>query len=151
MQAHSHSHAEALLTDDVLSLEGVQHLHLTGIVLGISPATRVAALTLLDAALNAGLSVSFDPNIRPNLWQHVDEMRSMINTVASRATVVMPGLAEGQLLTGMNEPDEIAQFYLRRGVPEVALKLGAAGARGWTADGESDSIPSVRRQHRSTP
>ena len=131
------SHAEALLTDDVLSLEGVQHLHLTGIVLGISPSTRVAALTLLDAALNAGLSVSFDPNIRPNLWQHVDEMRSMINTVASRATVVMPGLAEGQLLTGMNEPDEIAQFYLRRGVPEVALKVGAAGARGWTADGET--------------
>ena len=33
-------HAEVLLTDDVLSLDGVQHLHLTGIVLGISPAAR---------------------------------------------------------------------------------------------------------------
>ena len=37
----------------------------------------------------------------------------MINTVAARATVVMPGLAEGRLLTGASEPDDIAQFYLR--------------------------------------
>ena len=130
-------HAEALLTDDVLSLEGVTHLHLTGIVLGISPAARAAALTLLDAALNAGLSVSFDPNLRLNLWPDRDEMRGVINTVAGRATVVMPGLAEGQLLTGGSEPDDIARFYLRRGAHEVVIKLGARGARGWTAAGQT--------------
>lgn len=129
-------HAEALLTDDVLSLDGISHLHLTGIVLGISPAARAAALTLLDAALNAGISVSFDPNIRLNLWPDQNEMRGVINTVAARATVVMPGLAEGRLLTGASEPDDIAQFYLRRGISEVVIKLGAEGAHGWTSDGE---------------
>ena len=41
------------------------------------------------------------------------------------------------MLTGANEPDDIAQFYLQRGVHDVAIKLGAAGARGWTADGET--------------
>ena len=61
----------------------------------------------------------------------------MINTVAARATVVMPGLAEGRLLTGANELDDIAQFYLQHGVHDVVIKLGAAGARGWTADGEN--------------
>jgi len=128
-------HAEELLTSDVLALDGVQHVHLTGIVLGISPAARAAALTLLDAAVNAGLSVSFDPNLRLNLWPDQEEMRGMINTVAARATVLMPGLVEGRLLTGASEPDDIAQFYLSRGVQEVVIKLGAAGARGWTADG----------------
>lgn len=128
-------HADALLTGDVLALDRVQHLHLTGIVLGISPAARAAALTLLDAAVNAGLSVSFDPNLRLNLWPDQEEMRGMINTVAARATVLMPGLVEGRLLTGASEPDDIAQFYLSRGVQEVVIKLGAAGARGWTADG----------------
>jgi len=128
-------HAEELLTSDVLALDGVQHVHLTGIVLGISPAARVAALTLLDAAVNAGLSVSFDPNLRLNLWPDQEEMRGMINTVAARATVLMPGLVEGRLLTGASEPDDIAQFYLSRGVQEVVIKLGVAGARGWTADG----------------
>ena len=128
-------HAEELLTSDVLALDGVQHVHLTGIVLGISPAAQAAALTLLDAAVNAGLSVSFDPNLRLNLWPDQEEMRGMINTVAARATVLMPGLVEGRLLTGASEPDDIAQFYLSRGVQEVVIKLGAAGARGWTADG----------------
>jgi len=128
-------HAEELLTSDVLALDGVQHVHLTGIALGISPAARAAALTLLDAAVNAGLSVSFDPNLRLNLWPDQEEMRGMINTVAARATVLMPGLVEGRLLTGASEPDDVAQFYLSRGVQEVVIKLGAAGARGWTADG----------------
>jgi sugar/nucleoside kinase (ribokinase family) len=130
-------HADVLLTADVLAFDGIDHLHLTGIVLGISPVVRAAALTLLDAALNAGLSVSFDPNLRFNLWPDHQEMRGMINTAAARATVVMPGLAEGRLLTGANEPDDIAQFYLQRGVHDVVIKLGAAGARGWTADGET--------------
>jgi len=63
-------------------------------------------------------------------------MRGVINTVAGRATVVMPGLAEGSLLTGASEPHDIAQFYLRRGISEVVIKLGAEGAHGWTAGGE---------------
>ena len=96
-------HADALLTADVLALEGIDHLHLTGITLGISPVVRAAALTLLEAAVAAGVSVSFDPNLRLNLWPDREEMRAVVNTFAARATVVMPGLAEGRLLTGANE------------------------------------------------
>jgi sugar/nucleoside kinase (ribokinase family) len=91
---------------------------------------------LLEAAVAAGVSVSFDPNLRLNLWPDREEMRAVVNTIAAGATVIMPGLAEGRLLTGADEPGDIAQFYLRRGVRQVAIKLGAAGARGWTADGE---------------
>ena len=64
-------------------------------------------------------------------------MRAVVNTVATRATVVMPGLAEGRLLTEASEPDDIAQFYLRQGAQQVVIKLGAKGARAWTADGET--------------
>jgi 2-dehydro-3-deoxygluconokinase len=129
-------HADALLTADVIALDGIDHLHLTGITLGISPVVRAASLTLLEAAVAAGVSVSFDPNLRLNLWADREEMRAVVNTIAARATVIMPGLAEGRLLTGASEPDDIAQFYLRQGVRQVVIKLGAVGARGWTADGE---------------
>src|ERR687893_20512 len=130
-------HAEALLTGDVLEMEGIDHLHLTGISLGISPAARAAALRLLEAARAAGLSVSFDPNLRLNLWPNRDEMLSTVNAVAARASVVMPGLGEGRLLTGYDDPDAIAETYLRAGACEVVIKLGAAGAFARTSGGET--------------
>jgi 2-dehydro-3-deoxygluconokinase len=130
-------HADVLLTADVLAFDGINHLHLTGIVLGISPVVRAASLTLLEAAIAAGVSVSFDPNLRLNLWPDREEMRAMINTVAARATVVMPGIKEARLLTGHDEPEAIAKTYLDAGAREVVLKLGAEGARAWTADGQT--------------
>lgn len=130
-------HADALLTADVLGFEGIDHLHLTGIVLGISPVVRAAALTLFEAAIAAGVSVSFDPNLRLNLWPDREEMRTVINTVAERATVVMPGLEEARLLTDRLEPKDVAKAYLESGAREVVIKLGAEGAYAWTADGQT--------------
>ena len=130
-------HAEALLTAEVLALEGIDHLHLSGIPLGISPVVRAASMTLLEAAIAAGISVSFDPNLRLNLWPDPDEMRAVINTVAGRATVVMPGAGEGRLLTGQDDPEGIGRAYLDGGAHEVVIKLGAEGAWAWTADGQT--------------
>ena len=130
-------HADALLTTDVIALDGIDHLHLTGITLGISPVVRAASSTLVEAAVAAGVSVSLDPNLRLNLWPDREEMRAVVNAVAAHATLVMPGLAEGRLPTGASEPEDIAQFYLRRGVQQVVIKLGAAGARAWSVDGET--------------
>ena len=43
-----------LLTADVLAFDGIDHLHLTGITLGVSPVVRAVALTLLEAAATPG-------------------------------------------------------------------------------------------------
>jgi sugar/nucleoside kinase (ribokinase family) len=129
-------HADVLLTADVLAFDGIDHLHLTGITLGVSPVVRAVALTLLEAAA-ARVSVSFDPNLRLNLWPDRDEMRAIVNTVAAQAAVVMPGLGEGRLLTGHDDPEAIANTYLDAGAGEVVIKLGAEGAHAWTADGQT--------------
>ena len=60
-----------------------------------------------------------------------DEMRAIVNAVAAQATIVLPGLGEGELLTGQSDPAAIAEFYLRAGVDQVVLKLGADGAQAW--------------------
>jgi 2-dehydro-3-deoxygluconokinase len=130
-------HADAVLTADVLTLEGIDHVHLTGITLGISPVVRAAALTLLEAAAAAQVSVSFDPNLRLNLWPDRDEMRAVVNTFAAHATLVMPGLGEGRLLTGHDDAAAIAKTYLDAGAREVVIKLGAEGAQAWTIDGQT--------------
>jgi len=41
---------------------------------------------------------------------------------------VLPGLSEGRLLTGFEDPADIAAFYLDLGVEAVAIKLGPHGA-----------------------
>jgi sugar/nucleoside kinase (ribokinase family) len=128
-------HADALLTAEVLALDGIDHLHLTGITLGISPVVRATALSLLEAAIAAEVSVSFDPNLRLNLWPDHDEMRALINTVAARVRLVLPGIGEGRLLTGHDDPEAIAETFLHAGASEVVVKLGASGARAFTADG----------------
>jgi sugar/nucleoside kinase (ribokinase family) len=130
-------HADASLTPEVLSFDGIDHLHLTGITLGISPVVRATALSLLEAAIAAHVSVSFDPNLRLNLWPDHDEMRTLLNTVAARAQVVLPGIREGRLLTGHADPETIADTYLSAGAAEVVVKLGATGARAFTADGQT--------------
>jgi sugar/nucleoside kinase (ribokinase family) len=129
-------HADALLTADVLALDGIDHLHLSGITLGISPVVRATALSLLEAASAAHVSVSFDPNLRLNLWPDHDEMRTLLNTVSARAQVVLPGIGEARLLTGHDDPEAIAETYLRAGAAQVVIKLGAAGARAFTSDGQ---------------
>jgi sugar/nucleoside kinase (ribokinase family) len=130
-------HADALLTAEVLALDGIDHLHLTGIALGISPVVRATAISLLEAAIAAQVSVSFDPNLRLNLWPDHDEMRTLINNVATRVRLVLPGIGEGRLLTGHDDPEAIAETYLSAGAAEVVVKLGATGARAFTADGQT--------------
>jgi 2-dehydro-3-deoxygluconokinase len=125
------AHAGAVLIPELLSFAGLSHLHLTGITLGISAESRAATLALLDAAHASGATVSFDPNLRLNLWPHRDDMRDIVNAVAARATVVLPGIGEGSLLTGHPEPEAIADFYLQAGAEQVAVKLGADGAQVW--------------------
>jgi dehydrogluconokinase len=76
----------------------------------------------------AGRSVSFDPNLRPSLWASEPRMISEINRLAALAHWVLPGLSEGRLLTGFEDPADIAAFYLDQGVEAVAIKLGPHGA-----------------------
>lgn len=119
----------------VALLPALRHVHLTGITLGISPASRQATLDLLDAAVATGCTVSFDPNLRLHLWPDHDELREVVNGVAARADVVLPGLEEARLLTASADPEEVAAFYLGLGAHEVVVKLGARGAAGAEAGG----------------
>ncbi|NWE85752.1 sugar kinase, partial [Pseudomonas edaphica] len=50
------------------------------------------------------------------------------NALAALADWVLPGLGEGRLLTGFDDPADIAAFYLDQGAEAVAIKLGADGA-----------------------
>lgn len=104
-----------------------RHLHVTGIPPALSATARAFTHRAMESARAAGLTVSFDPNLRPVLWPDHDEMIRTLNDLARRADWVLPGLSEGRLLTGAQDAAGIARFYLERGVHRVIVKDGARG------------------------
>ena len=110
------------------TLLGARHLHATGIPPALSASAREMSFELMTRMRHAGRSVSFDPNLRPSLWASEQEMIREINRLAALAHWVFPGLSEGRLLTGFEDPADIAAFYLDQGAEAVAIKLGPQGA-----------------------
>lgn len=109
-------------------LLGARHLHATGIFAALSPNCLATTLASMEAMRLHGKTISFDPNLRPSLWDSERVMRETTNSLAFRSDWVLPGIEEGQLLTGQDSPEGIARFYLDGGVSLVVIKLGAAGA-----------------------
>ncbi len=114
--------------------------HATGITIALSDKTREMMFDLKARAIEAGKVLTFDPNIRPTLWASKEEMIKTTNEYAKGCDVVLPGISEGEILTGSSEPSEIADFYINLGVKKVIVKVGAKGAYYKTVTGEEGFV-----------
>ena len=124
------SAASTLSAQDVerLDFSGFDTLHLTGILPALSDSCREAAKTLCRKAKEAGCRISFDPNLRPQLWNSEAEMVQWIHLFAAQADLFLPGVQEAKRLIGESVPEKIAERYLAMGAKTVVLKLGKEGA-----------------------
>ncbi|MDP1439120.1 sugar kinase [Priestia megaterium] len=123
--AASHLHSSDFNQNYFLA---AKHMHMTGIPLAVSASMRDFALHALTSMKAARRTVSFDPNLRPTLWASKEEMVITINEAAKQANYVLPGIEEGKILTGYENPEDIASYYLDAGVELVVIKLGEQGA-----------------------
>jgi 2-dehydro-3-deoxygluconokinase len=111
---------------DEAMVRGARILHASGISQGISASAADAVFHAMDVARSAGVRVSYDTNFRPRLWPAA-RASAVIHAAIAQADIALPGLDDAAALTGLTDPDAIADFYLRLGPPVVVLKLGAAG------------------------
>jgi 2-dehydro-3-deoxygluconokinase len=109
-------------------LRGARHLHVTGVFPALSQGCLDVTRRAIAVMRRAGRGLSFDPNLRPSLWASPALMRDTLNELAVQCETVLPGVAEGELLTGSSDPAAIARYYRERGVARVIVKLGADGA-----------------------
>lgn len=125
-----HSAASHLQPDDLnkISWDNVKHLHVTGIPPALSANCRAVSYQLMAIAREKGICISFDTNLRLGLWESKAEMVQIINDLAFQSDIVLPGINEAKILTGSDDLNSIANFYLLRGVKIVIIKLGAKGA-----------------------
>lgn len=129
---------------DGLDLSGIDWLHVTGIFPAVSDSAMSATVRLLDRAAALDIPVSFDPNLRPQLWPDEKTMVNSLNRLAGYAQVVLPGIGEGKLLTGRSGEREIAGYYHALGAASVVVKLGDSGAYYSTNSGDSGYAPGVK-------
>ncbi len=121
-------------------LEGVGWLHVTGSSLGVSESMRRAVFATLKAAKAQGARVSFDPNVRPELFPG-QNLAEVCRPVLDAADVILPSLAEAEQLTGITDPEAACRALLTP-TRTVVLKRGAAGCTLYTDKGEQH-IPGV--------
>lgn len=124
-----------------ISLEGFAALHLTGYSLfKIVDAAPVVAL--IARAREAGLEVCVDPGSAGFLADYGVER---FLTAIAGATILVPNLEEGQVLTGLTDPAEVAAALSAR-FPLVALTLDRAGVLLAAADSPPVSVPAMSTQ-----
>jgi 2-dehydro-3-deoxygluconokinase len=101
-------------------------LHLSAISQAISETACEACFAAIEAARAAGVTISYDTNLRLKLWP-LYRARPVIEATLRLADVVLPGLDDARTLMGFEEPDAICDGLLDRGAKVVALTMGADG------------------------
>ncbi|MDB5369191.1 MAG: sugar kinase [Roseomonas sp.] len=110
-------------------------LHLSGISQAISSTACDTCFRAIEVAKAAGVKVSYDTNLRKALWP-VQRAAAIMHAAIAQADIVLPSMDDATELTGLKDPDAIADFYLKL-APLVLLKLGKDGSMVATRDGRT--------------
>lgn len=102
-------------------------LHISGIAQAISDSARATALAAAQMANEAGVRVSFDPNLRPALWS-ISAARAAAEELLPFVDIALPsGPEESEQLFGHASARDTAEYLHGFGVETVAVKEGEAG------------------------
>lgn len=116
-----------LETTDLPCWRHGEWLHLCSIALSAEP-SRTSAFTAMTAIRHAGGFVSFDPNIREDLWQDEHLLRLCLRQALQLADVVKLSEEEWRLISGKTQNDRdicaLAKEY------EIAMLSVTKGAEG---------------------
>jgi tagatose kinase len=130
-------------TEDVHQLvERAGHIHVMG-----SALTMQVAVDIIDRAMRIikarGGTMSVDPNLRKEL--KLDAVtRQRFATWIANADLLLPSGAELELAAGVAGEAEAIAVLFRKGVKEIVLKRGEAGATRFLPDGSRMDVKSFK-------
>ncbi len=92
--------------DRIFSREGVQIVHLSGLIGALSPDTGTFCLGLARAAKKHGTRIAFDLNYRASFWKGREkELRAIFHEIASIADILVGNEEDFQLSLGIEGPE----------------------------------------------
>jgi 2-dehydro-3-deoxygluconokinase len=92
--------------DRIFGKEGVQIVHLSGLIGALSPETSVFCLELARVAKQYGTRISFDLNYRATFWKGRErELREIFKEIAGLADILLGNEEDFQLCLGIEGPE----------------------------------------------
>ncbi|MCW8848855.1 MAG: sugar kinase [Melioribacteraceae bacterium] len=86
--------------------EGVQIIHLSGLIAALSPETSTFCLELARAAKKYGTKISFDLNYRASFWEGREtELSAAFTEIASLSDILVGNEEDFQLCLGIKGPE----------------------------------------------
>lgn len=97
---------------------------------------EAATKKAIDIAEKAGCILSFDPNLRENLWDNLDTAREKIEYGLKHCNILKISDNEIQWMTGETDFDKaIASLREKYNIPLILLSLGKNGSRAYSKTG----------------
>ena len=92
--------------DRIFGEEGVEILHMSGLIAALSHDTGVFCLELARAAKKYGTRISFDLNYRASFWKgREEELSAIFREIASIADILIGNEEDFQLFLGVQGPE----------------------------------------------
>jgi fructokinase len=124
--------ADVLLTADDLPqdwLRRIKYLHVGGVSLTRNP-SRQATFRAIEIARKNGAIITFDPNLRLDLWSGgLHECRKILQKVLARTDIFLPSQHELLLIIDTEQIDAALSRAHELGPHTICLKCGADGSR----------------------
>lgn len=108
---------------------------------------RKATRKAIQIAEEAGVVLSFDPNLREPLWNTLDEAKEQITYGLEHCNILKISDNEIQWLTGLEDYDAgIRAVQEQYHIPLILLSMGKEGSRAYTAEYRVE-VPGFIQEH----
>ena len=123
--------ADMMLTEAELPLEMIENCRIFhfGTLSMTHEGVRKATLKAIDAAKKSGALISFDPNLRPPLWDSMDDAAEQIHAGLGLCDILKIADNEIEFMTGETDFDKGAAI-LQAKYPNIKILNVTAGADG---------------------
>ncbi len=126
-------------------------IHLSGITVAIlSVPARQRLCAALAKARQAGSRVSFDPNIRPQLWSSQEEIRATLAQFLAVTDIALPSFDDEKANWGDATPEATLARFQAANVAEIVVKNGPGPATAFAEGEPFERTPAPVRALRDT-
>ena len=129
--------ADMMLTEDEVDYDLIRQsriFHFGTLSMTVEP-VRSATKKALEVAKEAGCLITFDPNLRPPLWNSLDEAKKQMEYGFQYCDMLKISDNEIQFVSGKEDYDEgIRYLQDKYNIPLIFLTMGKDGSRAYYKD-----------------